>query len=238
MDFKNSMFMYLLGGFVGIFVIAQSLYFLVKAAKRAKELGITGETIRKTVVSSSVFAVLPSVSILLGLITLSYSLGLPLPWIRLSVIGAVTYELPAATAALNALGESISHPISNPSAFAAVAWVMTLGCITPLIIIPLFLKKILGGVNKIQKKDSKWGDLFLTAMFLGMIAAFLGMGVSGGLLSVLTLLTSAIIMAVCGILVKVKNVRWLENFALPISMLGAMALCVLYANVLPAQWVK
>lgn len=238
MDFKNSMFMYLLGGFVGIFVIAQSLYFLVKAAKRAKELGITGETIRKTVVSSSVFAVLPSVSILLGLITLSYSLGLPLPWIRLSVIGAVTYELPAATAALNALGESISHPISNPSAFAAVAWVMTIGCITPLIIIPLFLKKILGGVNKIQKKDSKWGDLFLTAMFLGMIAAFLGMGVSGGLLSVLTLLTSAIIMAVCGILVKVKNVRWLENFALPISMLGAMALCVLYANVLPAQWVK
>lgn len=238
MDFKNSMFMYLLGGFVGIFVIAQSLYFLVKAAKRAKELGITGETIRKTVVSSSVFAVLPSVSILLGLITLSYSLGLPLPWIRLSVIGAVTYELPAATAALNALGESISQPISNPSAFAAVAWVMTIGCITPLIIIPLFLKKILGGVNKIQKKDSKWGDLFLTAMFLGMIAAFLGMGVSGGLLSVLTLLTSAIIMAVCGILVKVKNVRWLENFALPISMLGAMALCVLYANVLPAQWVK
>lgn len=238
MDFKNGTFMYLLGGFVAVFVIAQSLYFLVKAVGRGKELGISTAVVKKTVISSAVFAILPSVSILLGLITLSYSLGLPLPWIRLSVIGAVTYELPAATAALNALGESISSPVAGPAALTAVAWVMTLGCITPLLIIPLFLKKILGGVGKIQKKDSHWGDLFLTAMFLGMIAAFLGIGVSGGLLSILTLLSSAAIMAVCGILVKVRKVKWLENFALPLSMLGAMALSVLYANILPTQWLK
>ena len=238
MDFKNSTFMYLLGGIVGIFVIAQSLYFLIRAARRGKELGVTRAVIKKIIISSAVFAVLPSISILLGLITLSYSLGLPLPWIRLSILGAVTYELPAATAALNALGESIAAPVSNPAAFTAVAWVMTLGCITPLIIIPLFLKKIQGGISRIQKKDNKWGDLFLTAMFLGMIAAFLGMGISGGLLSVFTLLSSAAIMAVCGILVKVKHVKWLENFALPISMLGAMALSILYTNVLPAQWLK
>ena len=112
---------------------------------------------------------------------------------------------------------------------------MTLGCITPLIIIPLFLKKIQGGVHSLRKKDSHWGDLFLTAMFLGMISAFLGMGISDGLLSVLTLLTSAAIMAVCGVFVKVKKIKWLENFALPFSMLGAMALSILYANLLPAE---
>ena len=218
--------MYLLGILVGAFVIAQSLYFLVKAVRRGRQLGISGAVIRRTITSSAVFAVLPSVSILLGLITLSNTLGLPLPWIRLSVLGAVTYELPAATVALNAIGESIAAP---------VAWVMTLGCITPLIIIPLFLKKILGGVNNLRKKDSHWGDLFLTAMFLGMISAFLGMGISDGLLSILTLLTSAALMGICGIFVKVKKVKWLENFALPISMLGAMALAILYANLLPAH---
>ncbi len=74
----------------------------------------------------------------------------------------------------------------------------------------------------------------MTALFLGMISAFLGMGVSGGLLSVLTLITSAAIMGVCGLLVKKANLKWLENFALPISMLGAMALSILYANILPA----
>lgn len=234
MDFKNSAFMYILGIAVGAFVIAQSVYFLVKAIRRSRELGITGTVIRRTITSSAVFAVLPSVSILLGLITLSSTLGLPLPWIRLSVLGAVTYELPAATVALNAIGESISMPVSNPAAFNTVAWVMTLGCITPLIIIPLFLKKILGGVHKLRKRDTHWGDLFLTALFLGMISAFLGMGISDGLLSILTLLTSAAIMGVCGVFVKVLKVKWLENFALPISMLGAMGLAILYAELLPA----
>lgn len=235
MDFKNSGFMYLLGVLVGLFVIAQSLYFLVKAVKRSRQLGISGSVVKRTIASSAVFAILPSVSILLGLITLANTLGLPLPWIRLSVLGAVTYELPAATVALNAIGESIAAPVSGPLAFNTVAWVMTLGCITPLIIIPLFLKKIQGGVHSLRKKDSHWGDLFLTAMFLGMISAFLGMGISDGLLSILTLLTSAAIMGVCGIFVKVKKVKWLENFALPISMLGAMALSILYANLLPAE---
>lgn len=234
-DFKNSSFLYLLGGLVGVFVIAQSLYFLVKAARRGKALGVSAKTIKATITSSAVFAVLPSVSILLGLITLSYALGLPLPWIRLSVLGAVTYELPAATAAAQALGQSITQPISDPTTFTAIAWVMTLGCITPLLIIPLFLKKIQSGVHNIQKKDTKWGELLMTALFLGMISAFLGMGVSGGLLSVLTLLSSAAIMGVCGLFVYKFKAKRLENFALPISMLGAMALSILYAQILPAN---
>ena len=230
--------MYLVGGMVGLFVIAQSVYFLVKAIKRGKELGITMGTVRKTIVSSAVFAILPSISILVVMVTLTNALGVPLPWTRLSVLGAATYELPAATAALNAMGMSIGDPIASTTVFTTVAWVMTLGCITPLIIIPIFLKKIQGGVHKIQKKDSHWGDLFLTAMFLGMIAAFLGMGISGGMLSILTLLTSALIMGICGLLVKKAKVTWLENFALPISMLGAMALAILYSNVLPASWLQ
>ena len=230
--------MYLIGGIVGLFVIAQSVYFLVKAVKRGKELGITMSTVRKTIASSAVFAILPSISILVVMVTLTNALGVPLPWTRLSVLGAATYELPAATAALNAMGMSIGDPITSTTVFTTVAWVMTLGCITPLIIIPIFLKKIQGGVHKIQKKDSHWGDLFLTAMFLGMIAAFLGMGISGGMLSILTLLTSALIMGICGLLVKKAKVTWLENFALPISMLGAMALAILYSNVLPASWLQ
>ena len=42
-------------------------------------------------------------------------------------------------------------------------------------------------------------------------------------------------MGVCGVFVKVLKVKWLENFALPISMLGAMGLAILYAELLPAE---
>lgn len=233
-DFKSSPFMYILGGLIGLFVIAQSVFFLRKALIRGKELGINVFVLKRTAVSAAVFAILPSVSILLALVTLSYALGLPLPWVRLSVLGAVTYELPAASAALNALGSSISEPVTNP-AFSAIAWVMTLGCISPLIIIPLFLKKIQKGILSIQKKDNRWGELFMTALFLGMISAFLGMGVSGGILPVLTLLSSALIMICFGLLIKKAGIRWLEDFAMPLSMLGAMALAVWFTHILPSE---
>lgn len=233
--FQNGLFLYLLGGLVGVFVISQSVFFLTKAVSRAREMGLERALIRKTVVSSAVFSVLPSVSILLGIITLSYALGLPLPWIRLSVLGAVTYELPAATAAMQSLGASITEPVGSTQVFSAVAWVMTLGCISPLIIIPLFLKKIQKGVLSIQKKDNRWGQIFMSALFLGMISAFLGMGVSGGLLPILVLISSALIMGVCAALIKMCKWSWLENFALPLSMLGAMALAVWYAQILPVE---
>lgn len=232
-DFKSGLFMYGLGGFVALFVITQSIFFLIKAVSRGRELGISGDVVRRTVFSSALFAILPSVSILLGLITLSYALGLPLPWIRLSVLGAVTYELPAATAAVGALGSTIAEPIIKPEFFTAVAWVMTLGVISPLIIIPLFLKKIQKGVHSLRQRDSRWGEIFITALFLGMISAFLGMGVSGGVLPIMTLLSSAFIMVVCGLLMKKGGIKWLEDFAMPLSMLGAMALAVLYAQLLP-----
>ena len=47
---------------------------------------------------------LPAVSILLGVIALSGSLGIPLPWLRLSVVGALHYEGNAADIAARAAG--------------------------------------------------------------------------------------------------------------------------------------
>lgn len=185
--------------------------------------------LRKTVLSTAVFTVAPAVSILLGVITLSKFLGLPLPWLRLSVIGAITYELPAATSTANALGISLSETVTDPSVYTAIAWVMTLGIFPGLIWVPLFIKKIQGGLMKIKNKDGKWGDILMTAMFLGMISAFLGMvfaDIRSGLkgwIPIFVLLFSALLMGICGILIRKYNIKWLENYALPISMLGAMA---------------
>ena len=83
--------------------------------------------VKKTIVSTAIFTIAPAVSILLGIVTLSKFLGLPLPWIRLSVVGAITYELPAATSTAKALGISLSDMITDPKVYSAIAWVMTLG---------------------------------------------------------------------------------------------------------------
>lgn len=225
----NSTFLYIVAACVIIFVIVQSLFFLVRAYRHAKELNMDMTQIRKTIISSAIFTVAPAVSILLGVITLSKFLGLPLPWIRMSVIGALTYELPAATSAANVFGISLSETISDPKVYSAIAWVMTLGIMPSIILVPLLLKKIQNGLLKMKNKDAKWGDLFSTSLFLGMIAAFSGMvfaDVRSGLkgwIPVFVLICSAVVMGVCGVLIKKCNMKWLENYALPISMLCAMA---------------
>lgn len=228
----NSSFLFISAGIIVLFVLAQSVFFLYKAWKRARELDLEAAVLRRVVRASAAFTVAPAVAILLGVITLSRFLGLPLPWLRLSILGALTYELPAATSAAAALDVSISTGVADPRIYATIAWVMTLGIMSGLIIITLFLKKIQGGVQRLKKRDTRWGEIFINALFLGMISAFLGMifaDVTAGLrgwIPVLVMLLSAAIMLTCGLLVRVLKIRWMEDYALPISMLGAMALSI------------
>ena len=225
----NSGFLYAVTAVVIIYVLAQSAFFLVRAAKRAKQIGISGSVVKKTILSSAIFTVAPAVAILLGVVTLSKFLGLPLPWLRLSVLGALTYELPAATTTANAMGLSLSQPIADASAFTAIAWVMTLGIIPGIFVVLFGLKKMQKGIVSIKSKDAAWGELFMSSMFLGMISAFVGTlfaDVRSGLpgyIPIAVALVSAVLMAVCGILIKKCKMAWLEQYALPISMLGAMA---------------
>lgn len=228
----NSPFMYGLAAFVVVFVLAQSAFFLVKALKRAKELGFSSSVLRKTVVSSAIFTIAPAIAILIGVITLSKFLGFPLPWIRLSVLGALTYELPAATATAKSMGLELSQTVTDPKVFSAIAWVMTLGIIPGVFVVLFGLRKIQSGIVSLKAKDTKWGEIFLSCMFLGMISAFVGVlfadirvGLSGWI-PIAVALCSAAIMAVCGILLKRLHWNWLEQYALPISMLGAMALSI------------
>lgn len=234
----NSTFMYIVAACVIVFVLAQSVFFLVRAYRRGKQLGIATAKLKKTMISTAVFTIAPAISILIGVVTLSKFLGIPLPWIRMSVIGALTYELPAATATANALGISLSQMVSDPKAYSAIAWVMTLGIMPSIILPPILMKKIQGGVVKLKNKDSKWGDLFMTSLFLGMISAFLGMVFADvrtgivGWIPVFVLLVSAAIMGICGLLIKKCNMKWLETYALAISMVCAMVFAALITPVL------
>ena len=235
-DFNpNSTFIYVIAGIVILFVLAQSIFFLIRSVKRAKQINMNMKTVAKTIGATAIFTLAPAFSILLGVVTLSGFLGLPLPWIRLSVIGAITYELPAATSTANALGISLSEMITDPKVYTAIAWVMTLGILPSIILTPILIKKVQKGIVKVQSKDPKWGDIFMTSLFMGMISAFSGMvfasvrdGLSG-VLPIAVLVVSAIVMAICGLLVKKAKIAWLENYAMPFSMLISMTFAVLVA---------
>lgn len=181
-DFKTSPVMLALALGVVAFVIAQSLFFLVKAWKQGKKIGISTETLRSTVVSSALFTVAPAISVLTTVIVLANALGLVLPWIRLSVIGNITYETTAAQAALDFWGGSLTEAVSDHKQFATIAWAMSIGCITPLILLPFLCKKLQKTVgNAVNKSESsaKLGDAISAAAFIGIICAFVAREING-----------------------------------------------------------
>ncbi|PKL26707.1 MAG: DUF5058 domain-containing protein [Spirochaetae bacterium HGW-Spirochaetae-3] len=227
-DIRNSTFLFAIGAFVALFVTAQSLTFMVRAWKEGRRIGLTSATMKKAIIGSASFSFVPSIAILLAVLTLAGALGLPLPWIRLSVVGAITYELPAAETAAQAFGTSIKNVISDPTVFSAIAWAMSVGSVFAMILIILFAKSIQSGIHKARLKDTKWSGLLISAMFMGLISAFLGSALGGGLVSILTLLASAATMGFFGLLIKKAKLAWLENFAMPVSMISGMAVAAVF----------
>ena len=229
----NSPIIFVIVGAIIALVLAQSIFFLVRAIKRAKQLGISSSTVKKTISSAAIFTVAPAVAVLVGVVALSKSLGVALPWLRLSVIGSITYETVAAGNALEAAGMNAGTTITDPSIFITVAWVMTIGIAAGLVLVPFVTKKLQSGLSKVGMKDQKWGEIFNNAMFLGMISAFLGYvfcdvgliihGDTSGLIPVFVMMVSAVVMAICGTIATKAKIRWLTDYALPISLITCMA---------------
>ncbi len=227
----NHPLLYVIVAVILALVMAQSVFFLVRAIKRAKQKGMDMKVVKNTIKRAAIFTIAPAIGIFIGIISLTGSLGIPLPWLRLSVIGSLTYETTAAEQATNAtLG------LDPAVQFVTIAFVMTLGILVGLVATPLLCKKIQGGLVKIQSKDKKWGEIFVVALYMGMISAFLGfifcdfstifVGDTSGLIPVVIMLISALLMAVCGILIKRLNWKWLNDYALPLCMIFAMVCAI------------
>ena len=246
MDFKESGFMYALGGFIVVFVLAQSLFFLIRAWKQGKKLGLSTAIMRGTVTQSALFSLAPAISIVATILTLSGALGIVLPWIRLTVIGAISYEVPAAESAMEALGYTggLSAEITDPLGFSTAAWVMTLGSVMPLVIIPFAMKKIQNSIGKAVSKNTAWADVMSAAAFIGLISAFVGRAIVGqgdkavlgdgaGIMSITALAVSMLSMLLFMQIEKKKKIAWLQSMAMPLAMFIGMGAVMLLANVLP-----
>ena len=264
MEFSvNHPLLFVLAGVLVAAVLGQSVYFLVKALRRSKELGMDQTRIKKTIRTAAIFTIAPAVAIVISVIALSKSLGLPLPWLRLSVVGSLSYETIAAENAVGAMDLTLGK-ISSLSAqqYVNITLVMTLSIMVGIWLVPVLSKKLLGGMSNLETKDAKWADIFQNAMFIGMISAFLGFvfcevsrlwtadengmvtvmekemvdGVSqevakqyastSGLIPVCVMAVSAAVMAVCGLLMQKLKWKWLNDYALPISLVLGMAAAI------------
>lgn len=240
MEFRtNHPLLFLLAGVIVAAVLAQSVYFLVKAVRRSKAIGMDQAKIRKTIRTAALFTVAPAIAIVISVIALSKSLGLPLPWLRLSVVGSLSYETIAAENAVSAMGLTLGK-IGSLTArqYVNITLVMTISIMVGIWLVPLIGKKLHNGMLSLGSKDGKWAEILNNAMFIGMISAFLGYvfcdfsmlwnpvpgaAATTGLIPVCVMAVSAFIMALCGLAMKRLRWKWVNDYALPISLVLGMA---------------
>lgn len=174
MEFSvNHPILFVLAGIIILAVLAQSTFFLIKAWRRGIELGMDKKKLRKIATTASVFTIAPAVAIVISVLALSKKLGLALPWLRLSVVGSLSYEAIAAENTSNAMG-LIGSASPNASQFVTITLVMTLSIMVGIWLVPVVCKKLQNGMVSLEKRDKKWADIFSSSMFIGMIAAFVG----------------------------------------------------------------
>ena len=255
---KNHAILFVLVAVIICVVLAQSVYFLVKAMRRAKAIGMSRKIVRKTIRSSAIFTIAPAIAIVITVIGLSQSLGIALPWLRLSVVGSLSYETIAASNAASGMDTSLSALTGGITAsqYVTIAAVMTVSILVGIWLVPLIAKKYQKGLVKFENKDKKWSDILQNSLFIGMISAFVGYvfcdvsrlwsvdarfptetnefgekeiveySQTSGLVPVFVMLTSALLMCLCGILIKKLGWKWLNDYALPICMIIGMAVAI------------
>ena len=260
----NHPILFVLAGLLVAVVLGQSVYFLLKALKRSRELGMDQKKIKKTMKTAAIFTIAPAVAIVISVITLSKKLGLPLPWLRLSVVGSMSYETVAANNALSSMLQSLGSPVPlTAQQYVNVLLVMTISIMMGIWLVPVIGKRLQGGMSKLSNRDAKWADVFQNGLFIGMISAFLGFvfcdvsrlwladesgmvtviekevnevgekvdkvvqySATSGLIPVCVMLVSAVVMIICGLLMKKPKLKWLSEYALPISLILGMAAAI------------
>ena len=172
----NHPVLFVLVGIIIAAVIGQSVYFLVKSYRRAKEKGMDMTKVNKTIKTAAIFTIAPAVSIVITVITLSQSLGIALPWLRLSVVGSLSYEAIAAANAASGMGTTLAELVGNMTAsqYVTIVIVMTVSIMVGIWLVPVVAKKYQKGLVSFEKKDAKWSGILQNSLFIGMISAFVG----------------------------------------------------------------
>ena len=96
MQIANGLPMWIACGIPVVFVIIQAALFARGAYHAGKKVGLTDDKMKKAMKSSAVTSIGPSIVVLSGMLSLLVTVGGPVGWMRLSMIGSVMFESIAA----------------------------------------------------------------------------------------------------------------------------------------------
>ena len=227
MEIANSPIMWIACGLAVAVVLAQALIFASQAWKNGEKFGLTKEQMKKAMKSSAITSIGPSVVILTGMLSLLISVGGPVAWMRLSMIGSVMFESLAAGIGTKTVGVSLGADELTNEALCMAVWTMV-SCSVGWVIFATFAAS---RMDKIQNRISGGSTARLVAISgaasIALFAAMSGQHITKFNKNSIACLLGGVFMF---LLVKISDregMHWLKDWNLTISMLAAMIITAL-----------
>ncbi len=243
MKLANSIPMWIACGIPVVLVVVQAVLFAKGAYSAGKHVGLTDAQMKKAMKSSAITSIGPSIVVLSGMLSLLVTVGGPMGWMRLSMIGSVMFESIAAGLGTAAVGVTLGTDPMTEEALTMAIWTMVLCSIGWVIFSTFSANKM----DKIEHKLSKGNAGTLTTIascaIIGVFAAMCSSHLSKPFYSMLQNLDEAtmssawhnafacvlgaVIMFVLTTIASKKDLGWLKEWSLTITILAAMVITAL-----------
>lgn len=219
--------LYVIGSLLIGYILVESIFFYKRAYEQGLKSGISESEMKESTRFSVLFSIVPSIPILIGLVTMIPLFGdVVIPWVRLSVVGSVSYETYAAMAIKNATG--LATLTENLQVYSTAIWTMTIAIMSGAIILMFFFRPYQAKLQAIRDKDHRWSEILIAALFMGLVGTIGAQQITIGGLNTIALFISMGIMALLGGLSF--KFKWIEEFALPVSILGTLVIVYFIVN--------
>lgn len=216
-----------------IYITGFSVVYFIKAKKRALEMGITEEEVKDIVKSSAIFSIVPSLSIVIGLIALATAMGTVWAWWRLSVIGSLSFETQIASSLAAVLGfGSTTEMVAEASGqqFGVVMILMSVGMLAGFLILIPFGKKLSTSVDK-TKGGNGWSSVLSGCFMLVLLAVYVPVLLICDTIQALVMVTGLVVALALSVLASKPGLGWVNNFIMAGSMIVGMLSSLLWTAI-------
>ncbi len=227
MKIANGLPMWIACGIPVCVVLIQAITFLRKAYRAGGKVGLSKTQMKEAIRSGAITSIGPSIVILSGMLSLLITVGGPVAWMRLSLIGAVMFESTAANMGTSSVGVTLGVDAMTPEALTMAIWTMVIGSIGWVLFATFAANRMEKVQTKISGNNAKRLSMISVAAVIGVFSAMSASHLVRMDKNSFACVLGALIMAVMMIITEKFQMKRLKEWNLTIAILGSMIITAL-----------
>lgn len=223
----NSAMIWALCSITVLIAFGQAILYIRMAKKTTITANLDPEVPRKAFRIGLISAIGPAMGVFIVMVGLMTSIGGPMAWMRLSIIGSAGTELTAATLGATASGVELGGSGYTLTVMAVSWFTMALNGCGWLVVTGLFTPGLEKLRDKISGGDTRWLGVLSAACSLGIFGYLNSGEILKGVGTAIASLTGAISMVLVVKYIVPKCPKLME-YSLGISMIVGMTCAILF----------